>query len=67
MKDLIQALTLLNSHNPRCQTHCNHDTLLVLGVDANNIPREDLEPLDELGFHWSNEDDCFRSYRWGSA
>ena len=28
---------------------------------------EDLEKLDDLGFHWDENDDSFKSYKYGSA
>jgi hypothetical protein len=70
MEDLIKALKIFlkygNPHNP---THCEHDVLTICGVDPSDVSEEDKNQLDKLGFFVSNEygDECFQSYRYGSA
>jgi hypothetical protein len=69
MKDLIEALTIFAQyctaeHNP---THCEHDVLFIMGVDAEDPTDEEITRLDALGFFWSDENDAFISYRYGSA
>lgn len=67
MKDLIEALQIfLKYGNPYSPTHCEHDILMV------SVHNEDLDPadvarLEELGFHWNDEYDCWASFRFGSA
>lgn len=68
MKDLIEALTIFMkyqsmTHNP---THCEHDELIVVGIDYDAVLKEDDKRLNELGFKRTN-DDCYRSFRFGSA
>jgi hypothetical protein len=65
MDKLIEALQILLKYdNPDYPTHCEHDELTVC-VDPGLVSEEDIAKLDELGFFV--DDDCFRSYRYGSA
>jgi hypothetical protein len=68
MDDLIKALTIFRKYgNPNRPTHCEHDTLLVC-IDPTNVSDEDKAELDKLGFFPSEGyDECFMSYRFGSA
>lgn len=68
MKDLIEALNIFikyadDSHHP---TGCEHDILYVY-VNPGIVSDEDKEMLKSLGFHVDDINDCFRSYRFGSA
>jgi hypothetical protein len=68
MKDLIEALQILLKYgNPDNPTHCEHDVLWICGIDPSTVSEEDVQKLDELGFHIDESDDCFKSYRYGSA
>lgn len=68
MSDLIEALTIfLKYGNPCCPTHCEHDTLSIMEIDPNAVTPEDRARLKELGFFVSESDECFQSYRFGSA
>jgi hypothetical protein len=65
MRDLIEALQIfLKYANKKYPTHCEHDILMIMGIDY-NIDEEDRKKLNELGFYWN--DDCWSSYRFGSA
>jgi hypothetical protein len=71
MKDLIEALTILAKYmdtDEYAPTHCEHDELLVLGVEVEKVSPEDIKRLDELGF-FPNEDlgTGFKSFRFGSC
>lgn len=62
---LIQALQIfLKYGDVAYPTHCEHDELTVC-VDPSLVSAEDKAALDELGFFES--DDCFKSFRYGSA
>ena len=67
MSDLVEALQIFlkygNPHNP---THCEHDVLTIMDIDPSVVSKEDKIRLDELGFFVDNED-CFCSFRFGSA
>lgn len=68
MKDLIEALTILLKYgNPRNPTHCEHDELTICGIDPKKVSDEDKKKLDKLGFFESESDECFKSFRFGSA
>lgn len=65
MDKLIEALQILLKYdNPAYPTHCEHDELTVC-VDPSLVSEEDRAKLDKLGFF--EGDDCFKSYRYGSA
>jgi len=68
MDDLIEALQIFrkygNSHYP---THCEHDVMTVC-INPDDVSEEDILRLDTLGFFAScDSDDCFQSFRFGSA
>ena len=68
MKDLIEALNIfLKYTDTRYPTHCSHDQLSIMEVEEGDVSKEDIQRLDELGFFWSESDDCFISFRFGSA
>jgi hypothetical protein len=70
MKQLIEALQIfLKYGNPYNPTHCEHDVLIIVGIDPDSVSEEDKSKLDELGFFVDNEygDKMFTSYRFGSA
>lgn len=68
MSKLIEALTLLLKYgDPEYPTHCEHDELTICGIDPADVSDEDKAKLDALGFFVSEEDNCFRSSRYGSA
>ena len=68
MDDLIEALTIFRKYaNPASPTHCEHDTLWIMGVTEEEIIYTDKKRLDELGFFFSESADNWQSYRFGSA
>lgn len=70
MKDLIEALTIFAKYQKEdtySPTHCEHDVLMIAGVEEDQPSAEDRTRLDELGFIWSDEYDCWISFRFGSA
>lgn len=70
MEDLIKALQILlpyanDDYNP---THCEHDQLYIgCDISLHQVSEEDIKTLDELGFFWSDSDEGFISYRFGSC
>ena len=68
MEDLIRALTIfLKYGNNMYPTHCEHDVLNIVGIHIKDVLQEDIETLKGLGFFWSDSEDCFISYKYGSA
>jgi hypothetical protein len=68
MKDLIEALTIfLKYGNPAYPFHCEHDELTVCGIEPGQVSDEDKKRLDDLGFFVDEYNDCFKSFRFGSA
>ena len=66
MKDLIKALQILLKYgNPKFPFACEHETLYIVGIDANNITEEDKIELRSLGFIINNSE--IYSYKYGSA
>jgi hypothetical protein len=68
MEDLIKALQIfLKYGNPKWPTHCEHDVLYIMEIKPSDVSDEDKVSLDELGFIVSESEDCFISFRFGSA
>lgn len=82
MEDLIKALQILLKYgNPKYPTNCEHDELVICGIDPLKVSKEDRAELDKLGFFVSSEtndtdedaeldpegDYYFMSFRYGSA
>ena len=68
MDDLIEALTIFRKYaNPRNPTHCSHDQLAIMDVDPAEVTDEDKARLDDLGFFVDEDEECFISFRFGSA
>ena len=67
MEDLIEALIIFKKYQGGryAPTHCEHDVLYIMGVEKNDPSDKELERLEELGFHRS--ENCWQSYRFGSA
>lgn len=67
MGDLIEALQIfLKYDNPSYPTHCEHDEMYICG-DYEEMSQEDRDKVESLGFFWSEEDDCYQSFKFGSA
>ena len=68
MGDLIKALQIfLKYRDPYAPTHCEHDVMYICNIDTAAVTEEDRKALDELGFFYAEEDECFQSFRFGSA
>jgi len=68
MEDLIKALQIfLKYNNSYSPTYCQHDQLAIMDIDPDDVSSEDKVELDKLGFIVSEEDECFISFRFGSA
>lgn len=71
MNDLIEAFTIFKKYGEdKFPTTCDHDILMVY-LDAiseeTDVSEEDRKRLDELGFFWSEEYNCFASFTFGSC
>jgi len=68
MEDLIKALQIfLTYKNVEYPTNCSHDEMRIMDIEIDEVSDEDKKILDELGFFVSESDDCFKSFRFGSA
>lgn len=70
MKDLIKAFQIFSKYgNPDYPTCCEHDVLIICGIDPDIVSTEDLIILEELGFFISDQygEKHFQSFRFGSA
>jgi len=66
LSELIEALNIFLKYGDISDpTYCEHDELTVC-VDPSDVSEEDIKKLDELGFFASDEQ-CFKSFRFGSA
>jgi len=68
MKDLIKALRIfLKYGNPEYPTNCVHDELVIMEIEPENVSGKDKIELEKLGFFVDEEEECFISYKFGSA
>ena len=68
MDDLIEALQIFAKYKKeKWPTHCEHDTLHVMAIGRDELSEDDAARVGELGFLWSDEDDGYISFRFGSA
>ena len=68
MEDLIKALQIfLKYSNPDYPTHCSHDVLHICGIIPSEVSDEDIVILDAMGFFVDEDEDCFMSFKYGSA
>ena len=72
MKELIEALQILLKYgDPGYPTHCEHDVMIICGIDPRKVSDVDKAKLDELGFFVTDEYDeeagNFTSFKYGSA
>jgi len=68
VRDLIEALNIfLRYANEPYPTHCEHDVLLIMGIEEDAVSEADRLRLDDLGFSWSDEYDAWASFKFGSA
>ena len=68
MSKLVEALQIfLKYRDEEYPTHCEHDTLYIMGVTLDEVSTTDQERLSVLGFKWNSREDCWYSFRYGSA
>ena len=68
MDKLIKALQIfLKYSNEDSPTNCSHDQMAIMGIELGDVSDDDIKELDELGFFWSEGDECFISFQFGSA
>lgn len=68
MKDLIEALKIFEKYigDEKYPTWAEHDEFGV-NCPINGMSEEDIKKLDELGFFWDGEYECFVSFKYGSC
>ena len=68
MEDLIQALSIFARYTKAyAPTHCEHDVFYVVGVGKDTPSAEEKNRLETLGFFWSEDNNAWASFRFGSA
>lgn len=67
LSNLIKAFNIFLKYGDiSYPTICEHDVLIVR-VDPARVSGEDTTELEVLGFIAEAEDECFKSYAYGSA
>lgn len=72
MKDLIEALQIFakyvtDDYYFKHPTHCEHDVLRIMSVHKDQLTEDEQKRVEELGFFWDEGEDCYMSFRFGSA
>ena len=59
MENLIKAFNIfLKYSNDKYIIHCEHDVLMI-NINEKDVSESHKKELDDLGFFWSNEYECF--------
>lgn len=67
LDNLIEALRILRMYgNPSYPTNCEHDIFRVYGIAYTDISKENMKLLEDYGFGWDPDFDCFYSTAYGS-
>jgi len=68
MEDLIKALTIFSKYSDtRWPTNCSHDVFAIMEVGEDDPTEDEKVQLEKLDFMWSEEDEVWMSFRFGSA
>jgi hypothetical protein len=71
MNNLIKSLVIFSKYfdgDTSYPTRCEHNTLILcVANDEDVISDEDKKELDSLGWHWSEEFECWCSFDFGSC
>lgn len=68
MEDLISALQIFATYTQtRYPTHCEHDVLYIMDVSKDEMSEEHIRAVEGLNFVWDEIEECWMSFRFGSA
>lgn len=71
MNDLIESLKIFSKYfksDSYAPSHCEHDIFQLAVADKQDVMSdEDVVRIEELGWHWSREHECWCSFRFGSC
>lgn len=69
LSQLIEALQIVLKYGDiEWPTHCEHGEMWLANVDAQaTFSPEDHARLAGLGFYYDEDDECYKSYSFGSA
>jgi hypothetical protein len=71
MRGLIEILNIFLKYLPNdvnWPTNCSHDELtFCLDLNPSMMSKEDVDRLDELGVFYSESDNVFKSFKYGSC
>jgi hypothetical protein len=69
LTDLIEALQIMNKYgDSEYPIQCEHDVMYICGIEVEDISKEDLKELEQLGFFESQENPGqLISTKFGSA
>lgn len=67
MEDFIKALNIFMKHgNVTYPFSCEYEVLYIFPA-SNDFTEEEFKELDDLGFHYNEEDENFYSFKYGSC
>lgn len=66
---LAEAFAIFAKYDPdrKGGTNCTHDELWVCDIDPEAVSASDAARLITLGFFVCEDEDVYKSYRWGSC
>lgn len=63
VNDIIEGLTILAKHDPHgldANVAADHD--IIFGPGKKDVPEDDRKRLEQLGWFWDKEYDCWAMY-----
>ena len=68
MKNLIEALTIFAKYKDLpYPTNCSHDVFAIMGITRSEMSADDADAVVRLGFLWDDTEECWISFKYGSA
>lgn len=61
-KQIVDGLTILMKYDPCKCVAAEHDIFFACGVKPGVVGEEDARALEALGWHWSNEGECWARF-----
>ena len=61
-QQLIEGLTILEKYGGDDDCAAEHDIIYAGSTPADKMSKEDAKRLDELGWHWDDEFDCWARF-----
>lgn len=62
MKKVFEGLRILIKYDPNGSFSTERDKILCGGPNPDSLPEDEARQLDELGWYWSREYECWSKF-----